>query len=689
MWHFFGIKYLNKKESLLSHICFDIIHMMRDAIYEKKLIIWRGYMKNKRLSKLYNLLSENEYKTAEYISEKMELSSKTIRNLIKDLDSEISTHGVKIKSKHGFGYKIEISDKELYDEFFKDEDIKEKKEEYLPNNSEERIQYLLEYLLNCKEYIKIEELSSSLYISKKTLTCDLKEVEKILNEYNIHLERKPNYGIKAYGKEFDARLCMAGFIAKDESFGFSDELTKNHKEDMKLIAENLTKCLREEDFSISNIAFQNLVVHIYIAVMRIRENYYVPLDRENIQSYYNKEEYILAQKIVDNIKILFNVNIPEAEIGYIAIHLAGKRMKESNQDSVQDNIVIGSEVNYIVVKMLKIVYDAFKFDFRNDLELIMALCQHIVPLTVRIKHDMNMKNPLLKEIKERYSLSYAMAAAACTVLNQCYNKNLKDDEIGYIALSFELALERQKNTIEKKNILLVCASGKGSAQLLLYKYKSEFGEYINTIETCDVNSIYKIDFKKIDYVFTTVPIESKISVPIMEVKYFLEDEDIKAVKKVLAESKESLAVKYYDRNLFFSCLKCTNKNEVLKYMCDCIKKEKNLPDEFYESVLKRESLAPTEFFNMVAMPHPYVAMGEETFMSVAILDKPILWNKKEVQVIFLLSIGTKKKNDIQQFYSATSKMIMKCKSIKEIIKKRDFETLIKLLNETEREEKIQ
>ena len=53
------------------------------------------------------------------------------------------------------------------------------------------------------------------------------------------------------------------------------------------------------------------------------------------------------------------------------------------------------------------------FDFRSDLELRMILSQHLIPLSVRIQYDMNMKNPLLRDVKEKFCLSFTMALSCC------------------------------------------------------------------------------------------------------------------------------------------------------------------------------------------------------------------------------------------------------------------------------------
>lgn len=75
---------------------------------------------------------------------------------------------------------------------------------------------------------------------------------------------------------------------------------------------------------------------------------------------------------------------------------------------------------------------------------------------------MKLKNPLLKDIKARFPMAYAIALHSSSILTERYGHELKDDEVGYLALAFALAIERQNTELPKKNILIVCASGKGS-----------------------------------------------------------------------------------------------------------------------------------------------------------------------------------------------------------------------------------
>ncbi|MEG0661615.1 MAG: BglG family transcription antiterminator [Anaerorhabdus sp.] len=637
-------------------------------------------MNENRCKELFDILLSRDYVTSEELASILEVSSRTIRSDLKDLSEQLINHGVEIISKPKYGNKLHILNQKKLDEFIT-EITKDEEECLIPSNSQERVQYLLEYLLAADSFVKIDDLCESLYISKSSISQDLKEVRKLLEEYNLKLIQKPSYGIKVEGKEFDFRLCITNQTISRLNFNdMSEDVDKKHS--LKSIAEVLTSVFDEYHFRMSDVSFQNLIVHIYIAMKRIQESCYVPMDQEQMKRIQEESEFVIAEAVVSKLITVFNIEIPESETGYIAIHLASKKIIEFSHDGLE-NVIIDNEISEIVTHMLNEVHDAFKIDFRDDLELRMVLALHLVPFGVRIRYDMILRNPLLKEIKTRFTLAYSIAVSACDILKKRYHKDIQEDEIGYFALHFNLALERKRNVISKKNVLIVCSTGRGTAELLVYKFREEFGKYINKIETCDSLSINKIDFTNIDYLITTVPIIDSVPVPILEVKYFLEDSDVSAVRKMLSKEKTSSLIQYFDERLFLCNLDFKNKEDVLHYMTKKIKEVKEVPTNFYQKVMKREHQAITEFGNLVAIPHPYKAVSKETFVCIAILNKPIIWDKKKVQLIYLLSIEDSVNKNLQTFYKITSKLLLNQDYVKKLIAKKDYQVLLQIFNTIE------
>lgn len=266
------------------------------------------------------------------------------------------------------------------------------------------------------------------------------------------------------------------------------------------------------------------------------------------------------------------------------MHLNGKQMYRANAMTSDENLVIPQEVNRIVSDMIEHIYEAFRIDFRDNLELRMGLCMHMVPLLARIKSGMRMKNPILQDIKREYPLAYEMATQACSVLQDISPNPIKEDEIGYIAVSFALALERQKaKEWAPKNILIVCASGKGSAQLLAYRYQQKFGKNLGRVQTCDVIGLRSVNFSKIDYVFSTVPIPIYVPVPIRQIQFFPTEKELTQMKKLLMQGKKGTVEEYFSSELFLPHLNCETREQVLEQMCRFVCGKKKLPDDFYSS----------------------------------------------------------------------------------------------------------
>ena len=548
----------------------------------------------------------------------------------------------------------------------------------LPVTRKGRVSYLLSDLLSRADWVTLDELAGILYVSTRTLTDDLRLVEEKLKEFDLSLERRPHYGMRVAGPELNRRLCAANLaVAPVTERGFAAE----HGFDIKVISRCVEEACSEARFQVNSLAYQNLLVHIAVALSRINANCYVSMEPDSLESLRDTREYIVANGIAARIDAAFDVKLPDEEIAYIAIHLSGKQaLQEMAGFDVEgeQGLVISDEVWDVVSHMLERVWNTFRFDFRGDLELKMNLARHIVPLSVRLRFHMRMDNPLLSDIKARFPLAYSMAVDASSVLTGQYGAAPSDDEVGYIALAFALAIERQKDERPKKCILVVCASGAGSAKLLEYRYRQEFGPYVDSISTCDVAHVGQQDFSKIDYVFTTVPLAEPLPIPVREVGFFLDEAEIMDMKSVLSASVSpaSLYASYFPAELFFSHAVATTRDEVIAFLCTAAHGFARLPDDFEALVHQREELAPTAFGNFVAMPHPLEPVSDETFVAVALLDEPISWNGRDVRAVFLVSIAREREHDLNEFYESFSRLLLSKDAVARVLVSRSREAFL-------------
>lgn len=284
----------------------------------------------------------------------------------------------------------------------------------------------------------------------------------------------------------------------------------------------------------------------------------------------------------------------------------------------------------------------------------MALALHLIPLIKRIEYSTYLNNPLIDEIKSNLIVAYELAVKATDIINKQYQCHLPEDEIAYFALHINLSLEQSKKFTHKNTILLVCASGGGSAKLLEYYFKENFSDYINKLEVCSLYELNNKDILKYDCIFTTVPLNQEMRIPVFQINYFMNEKDYLKVKNSFRQLKKQNIIKYFPKSIFYEYDSFKTKEEAIREIVKRCRKYYDLPDNFEKEVLKREKLASTELGSLVAFPHTQKPMSHQTFVSVVILKKPMLWNERKIRIIMLSSIEKSRKKDLNDFYDFIS-----------------------------------
>lgn len=232
---------------------------------------------------------------------------------------------------------------------------------------------------------------------------------------------------------------------------------------------------------------------------------------------------------------------------------------------------------------------------------------------------------------------------------------------------------------------MVCASGQGSARLLEYRYRQEFGAHLDRIVVCDVSEVGSVDFTDIDYVFTTVPLPQKLPVPVRLVKFFLDERDISVMNELFSYPVDR-ELACFDARLFEPHLAAASADEVIDRLSALAATVEDLPENFADLVRERERLAATAFGNDVALPHPMQAVSDRTFVAIGLLDEPVAWGAHEVRAVFLISVARETDIDLNAFYHALLRVLMDADAVALLLKDRRFETLLALVREQRRKE---
>lgn len=591
-------------------------------------------MRSKILIKI--LLNENCPIKRECIAEKMNLSESSIRNIVKDANYFGLKYGFKINIIKGKGYVLNILDEKKFNNFIG------KKQESAPDiyNSCQRVYIILFHILQETKPVTINDLIEKMNLSRTTIVKDLEKVEKKLKELNLKLERKKHYGIRVTGSEKDYRKAFSRYVLTSNLYlepakTFKDFLKITNGKELKSV---LYEALNKYSLRISDVAFKNVIDHLKILIFRVNQGNFIS---SNVNIFQIDEIYLqISEHICSWIKDKYNVILPDTEVEFLAVHISGKTFTSSINTSEKN--LLAKDIKDILEKL----DNEFLTDFKNSKELNESLLLHMFPLLNRLYYNLQLENPLIEEIYTKYANVFVVSYRFAELIEEKYCYMLSRDEIGYIAIHFAVYLERLKNKYLEniKRIIVICATGGGSAQLLKLKLECIFKNAI--VMTISTEEIYDFDDQLPDLFLSTIPIGKEYKgVSILHIKCLLDENEISRVK-------ESVASKFWEKtqvnstsrvsSLFhkslFKRVEGGNYLEIIKEMSDELVKESIAIEGFTESVLERESKFTTIYNNGIAGPHPMKLNSKTNAVSVTILEQPITYNEKSVQIIFLISL---------------------------------------------------
>lgn len=629
-----------------------------------------------RIGRLLKLLHEAEGPlTSNEICKKLAIKPRTLRNDLSHYRDALGENGVELNSRPGKGYQLVVRDEEKYCQLIKIILETEHRQHFVaPVRYKERVDYILRSLLSAEGYTKLDELAEEIYISRSTLNSCMKGVRHALSGFNLILYAKTASGIKVAGTELNIRQAMAKY------FFYDDEHRQPEEDSRKAVRQKimtiLTDTLKEHQLVLTDTGFQNLVVHLEIALMRIESRHGDAALPINYTALKERDEYRVAEQLVIRIERAFAISFPAAERYFIAIHLAGKRSLHHHQA-----FAATQDISRIFDKISQQIVADFAIDLADDFELFHLLSLHFIPMMDRLNWDLKVHNPLLEEIKQENLKAFEMAVLAGKIIQQETGLEVNEAEIGYLAIHFGLAIDRKGVSCQRYNLIIVCASGMGSSQLLLYKIRQRFSDSIREIKVVQLYELNDFDLTGYDMILSTVDVPFKTAIPLMRVNYFFDARDLGQMESWLSSKQQSHrpVSEYFHPSLFFTDLQSAERYQLIAELCQRVALHIPTSADFLPSVIEREKLSATAFGDAIAFPHPLHPCGERTFVAVALLKKPVNWDKHEVRYIFMLNIRPGEKEPLQWLHESLVSLMGDKKKLAALDQSPTFSTLMSLL----------
>ena len=617
---------------------------------------------------LLNLFSNLDAPVSlQVFTDQFHLSLRSIQTDIAEIKETIKEHGLYIENNKNC-ICMSITNQETAN-IFMNSIIQDYNLNQFFEDQSSRISYIISKLLDSNDYLKSADLADEMYISRSQISNDIKLAKNMLSSYHLTLISKPYYGIKIIGKENDIRnyiiqekLKIKNLVCDEITHSFSSH---EHIDDINNI---VIKILTHSHYIISDIALQNLILHIVTAVNRIKSGHLIHMDSLNISPVY-AHVIEISKNILEKCADIYNFEFNDDEIFFLALNLYGKR-EFDKQEFITD------EINNLVFLGLYKIKEIFGLDFTSNLNLRISLGLHILPLLTRINTNMQLRNIMTFNIKQKYTLAYDLASTFTNTIIPS-DKKILDDEIAYVALHFVNYID--ENSPQKKKRMLIISSLRRSETILLQNNILRNFPSIKEVKIIPKNSLSTTNVNNYNVICTT---ENDIFInnnKIQKISYFFNDTDIKKIELLLdGFNGPKDILDCFSEDLFYYG-DVPSKNAVIKRLYEMAYKQGLADEKLYHSIMNHENVTSTYFGNYLAIPHPEIFLSETSFISVAILPKPILWDDEYVDIVFLVSIQKNNPNAFK-LWSYLSFLISNNTTLEEIKKEPTFQNLSKVIS---------
>ncbi|WP_461206520.1 BglG family transcription antiterminator [Clostridium sp. DL1XJH146] len=673
--------------------------------------------------------------TVKSISNKLSVSSRTILREIEDVEKWILSNGLVLNKKPRVGLSIEgtIDEKAELKNLLNFESVEKV---FLPK---ERQSLILNELLQQNEPVKLFYFTTMFKVSEGTISNDLDKVEKKLKSYDLQLIRKPGLGVFVKGSENAFRKAMIAllyeYLDKKQILEIINEKvtinnTKDNESYLNQTRNRLLKLIDKEtilkleqivseaenniEYKLADSSYVGLLVHLALAIKRIKNNENITMQKEVLDELKLSEEYIISESITDRISKAFEIDIPESEIGYVTMHLKGSKIRDVAQR--KDDLTIG---NFQLIKMankiIKIAEKETGYSLKNNKNLLLGLVTHLQPTITRLKMDMEIRNPLLHSIKEKYLEYFEISKKSVSFLEDYFKKEIPESEIGFITMHLGAAIEKAKTISKKKyNVLVSCTSGIGSSKMLATRLDQEFKniKIVDVVSTIEIDELF-IRQNDIDFIISTVDF-SNCCIPVIVVTPLLVEKDIEKINdyifslgiildddkkdnvKVNTVSKnyefgkvtlrdKAFSLMIYSKsiveiidNYFYAELKNIDNIEALiSEISLLVCKNKDKAQSIEKDILKREKSGSTILRDKgLILIHCKTDGLENLKLGVVRLERPITRKNEEIKIALIMLAPNKADKEVLEVISEISKSLVVKEHFVDVIARSSKEEII-------------
>lgn len=586
------------------------------------------------------LINASKPLSSELLGSILGATSRTIRGDIKLIDQILQRMGAQVISKSGIGYTLEVINRGEFNVFLQSFNEKYSDSASIPSYATERIRVILHQLLISDGYVKSEIFENQLFISRTTLSADLKKVREILNSYHLKLEHKPNYGLRIVGDERHIRFALSDYMNMDEE-GTTLIKTIRVELDANFCKQEIIRFLIENKIHISVSSLEQAIALMQIADLRIKKKHRVKFDDNQLEEIKTYREYKLMKNWWNKILPLADEN----EIADYTLHILSRQILGIDDEF---DLTENKTSYFLQDEMLKFLFTYTNQDFSFDSQLRKLLSRELKSMLIRITYGYEYHGNSMVQVKQT-NLAFEYAVIMADYLVKKYGYTMNESEIAVLANHLHLSMEQNMKVRSHLKIGLIWSRGRNESLIVKQKLMKSYSKYIESIHVLEHYELNEQIENELDLIITDMPrarFRSKIS--LIQIMNQFNSQEKKELKDFFSKKGVMLhtLLNCLDKNCCLFDVDAQTSEKVITKLSKQMIENAKITNGFEQMVLQREEISSTERGNNVVIAHSLFPASEKTIIGVAILKHPITWGQENAQLVFMVSNGN---NEEQMF----------------------------------------
>ncbi|ATY58078.1 TPA: transcription antiterminator [Staphylococcus argenteus] len=580
-----------------------------------------------RQMQIIHLFIKNSMKTlsSDEISEFINVSNRTVRNDIHVINSNFMDNIIiSVKSK---GYLLNTTHYTL--------DAINERYNHIQSYKEKIMLSMAYQLLMHNRTHTIQQLEQDYLLSKTVLNDYFVRIQQWCQKFNIDLAIKKKQGIIVNGSNNDITNAIIHLNQLSTGHGHVEDLILGELPEahQRMIAHIIQETLEQFGIETSEIQIRQLLIHLILIIKRQQQ-------LNEIDSL-NHESTLIAQSCIKQINNRLGYNL-SSQITNMFSFFIGYHFNKL--DLGIERIFIQSYIDRLIELMQKRIH----VPFSDDTILQQNLYDHFSKAYLRITQNIYLNNPLVTEIKKLYPYVFNTLFEAINKLNSNTDIEMNEDEIAFLTIHFQAAIERR--TKAQLNAVIVCYYGLGVSNFLETKI-NKLTDELTVINTIRLENISNHHFENVDLLITTHDIPRHIlnmlpsHIITIKVSPLFSEDDHHKIMHLVKQKQNPIQSQHHMSAVNFLVVNTTQSLQhtvqIFEEAHKILQAHHAITDGYIETALEREKSSSTYIGNYMAIPHGDPEKVLQSHVLIFRTKDVFPWRQHDVKLIFFLAISPK------------------------------------------------